>query len=346
MKRSIGVTVAAAFSLLGSLFLFARGVLVIVAMTVAHGSNAQQIGRMPQSFLIAIFLLVYLAPAVWGIATSVGLFRLKPWARISMLIFSTLLVVMGCLSGLTTVLITLPTPPNSNLDPGLASGVRIALAGFWMVLAVIGAGWLILFTRSGVKAQFVRSVGLGIAGDPLQVSSGPTTVPGSNRPLSITVIAWLLIVGCVFLVISVMLHTPAALFTMILSGWKAGLLYLSFACISLTVAIGLFQLKLWARATAIVYLGFGMLNALVFYFAPGASGRFSALMDRQQALFPWLQPLPSQSWQPIPAGMLIFAGVIGVIVTAIPIYFLMIHKKAFEEAGTASLQGAAAKTLL
>jgi hypothetical protein len=337
MKRSIGVTVSAVVSLLGSLLLFGLGVLVIVAMLVARPSNAEQIGRMPQSFLIAMFLIVYLAPAVWGIATSIGLFRLKPWARISMLIFSALLAGMGCLSGLATALIHFPTPPNANLDPGFATGLRIGLTGFWMLLAAVAVWWLALFTRSGVKAQFVSSPVLGVAGDPLQVGSSSTTVPGSNRPLSITVIAWFLIVGCAFLVISVMLQTPAALFTMILSGWKAGLLYVLFACVSLTVAIGLFRLKPWARAAAIFYLGFGMMNALVFYFAPGASGRFAALIDRQRALFPWLEPMPSQSWPPNPTGMVVFGGIIGVIATATPIYFLMIYKRAFEEAGTAAL---------
>src|SRR5215470_4214725 len=99
--------------------------------------------------------LVYLGPSAWGILTSIGLFRLKEWARISIIVFSVLLVAMSGLGGLMLLLIPFPTPPGQTVDPSVTSGVRLVMGVSCLLLISVGAWWLVFFNRAKVKQQFV-----------------------------------------------------------------------------------------------------------------------------------------------------------------------------------------------
>jgi len=76
-----------------------------------------------------------------------------------------------------------------------------------------------------------------------------------------------------------------------------------------------------------------MVNAGCFYFAPGSRVRFAALMEAQQKIFPWLfwmQNQPEFHFDPLP--FMYVGACFGIIVIAIPIYFLVTRKAAFERA--------------
>ncbi len=149
MRRSASVTIAAAFSLLGSVLSLALGLLSAVSVLIARKSNPDLNEPLVLGGVaIGTFFLV--VPAIWGIATSTGLFRLRAWARISILIFSVLLAITGVFGAILF--------PFVQLSPDFASsgltGLKFGLGGFYAILAGIGVWWFVLFTRLSVRQEF------------------------------------------------------------------------------------------------------------------------------------------------------------------------------------------------
>ncbi len=341
MKRSAGVTVIAVLSMIGSILLLLIGILVIVVLAFfpPPPSNAQ----IPPSLfkmLLVFGALVYIAPSVWGISTSVGLFRLRKWARISIIVFSVLLILMGVFSGLMSFLI--PTPPVQGADRGSFFVFRLVMACFWLALAAIGTWWAIFFTRLGVKVQFEPSaVSLPAAAFPGAIP-GPLLPAISNkpgRPVSLTVIACLLLLGALFVPIAFLMHMPGIVLTKIVSGWPAAAYYLAIAIASLYVGIGLFRLWPFARKVGVVYSVLLLINSAAFYLAPGGVGRMRSLIEAQSTIFPWMRLTQTQpTLQPDMAPAMMVGGVTGLIFVTAQIYFLITRKEAFEAAARARLQ--------
>jgi hypothetical protein len=350
MKRSVGVTVIVILSLLGSVFTFAMGILMLVVMTLAPVPRSDQFPSSPIFFKVMLLLasLMYLLPAVWGIVTGIGLWRLKNWARISIIVFSVLLILMGGFSGLITLAVPFPSTSNNAVDPAVMTGIRISMGAFMLALAGIGVWWLVFFNRSKVKEQFGQLPFVPTTGSPMQTNQfslgtlASTNGPGAGRrPLSVTIIAWFLLLGCLFIPFTLMLRFPAVLFTKLLIGWPADLFYVSFAVAQLCIGVGLLRLKPTARLAAIIIFAFGSVNAAVFYFAPGGHARMLALMERQQSMFPWVRMLPNlPGFQFDPTPFMFMGAVCGLIVAAIPLYFLITRKFAFEKAAAELESGA------
>jgi hypothetical protein len=341
MKRSAGVTVITILSLIGSALTFAMGIVTLAVMVLAPAPHSNQFPGSPifLKTILVLGALVYLLPAVWGIVTGIGLWRLKSWARISIIVFAVLLSVTGGFAGLTSFFVPYPVEPNGGLDPSVVTGIRIAMGLFWLTLLGIGIWWMIFFNRPKVKMQFVRptpqfaDASTLQTADPLQ-NAAVGAIPGTaERPLSITILAWLLLAGCVFMPLGIALHAPAVLFTKLLTGWSAASVFLVFSAIQLWIGIGLLRLKPAARMAAIIYFVFGAVNTAIFYLAPGSHTRLAALLATEQTMFPWMQPLQSQpQFLFDPAPMLVIGGVAGAVAATIPLYFLITRKAAYEKA--------------
>jgi hypothetical protein len=282
---------------------------------------------------------MYLLPAVWGILTGIGIWRLKNWARISMIVFSVLLILMSGFTGLVSLVIPIPATSTNDIGPSEISAIRIGMGVFWFTLLGIGIWWLVFFNQSKVKSQFgqlaVTFAGESTSQTAYSVQTMPVrpTEPGTaKRPLSITILAWLLLVGCLFIPLSLVLHAPAILFMRLLTGWPAIFFFLIFAASQLCIGIGLLRLRPAARIAAIVLFSFGFLNSAVFYFAPGGHARALALMDSQRTMFPWMGQVQGQSGFPLdPAPFLVVGAVGGLVMITVPLYFLVTRKLAFEK---------------
>jgi len=282
-----------------------------------------------------------LLPAGWGIVTGTALWRLKEWARISIIAFSVLLLLMGGIAGLMSVVVPIPVTPNSNVDPSVMTGIRIAMGGFCLLQFGIGIWWLVFFTRAKVKAQFVR-IPLPVAGESMPQSAYPmqnasaegTAATGSaRRPVSITILAWLLLAGCFFIPLSLILHAPAMLFTKLLTGSSAVFLFLAFAAAQLWIGVGLLRLKPAARVAAIVYFAFGFVNSSVFFLAPGAHARAALMLESERSMFPWMRLIQNQpGFQVDMTPFFSIGAVAGLIGITIPLYFLITRKFAFDRA--------------
>ncbi len=335
MKRSGGVTVIAVLSLLGSALTFAMAILMLVIMHFAPAPRPDQFpSPIPFKLVFVMSALVYLLPAIWGVLTGIGLWRLRNWARISIIVFSVLLILMGGFAGLMTLFIPFPVMPTPGANPAMMGGIRAVMGMFWLTLAGIGVWWVVYFNRSKVKEQFGQTS--FVLDDSSQIKAG-YSVQGSvhpdagKRPLSITIIAWFLLVGCFFISLTLVMRPPAVLFTTLLTGWPAVLFYLSCAAAQLCIGIGLLRLRPVARTAAIIYFTFFFLNTAVFYFWPGAHDRLLALIQSERSMFPWMRMLPNQpDFQYDMTPFLIFGAFGALVGVAVPLYFLITRRFAFE----------------
>jgi hypothetical protein len=88
-KRALGVTLAGIAAILGSVLLLLFVPFLLFAAFGTPLPNAPPF--LKAGLLVMSFFL--LAFAAWGIATGIGLFRLRLWSRWSILTFSVLLVL-------------------------------------------------------------------------------------------------------------------------------------------------------------------------------------------------------------------------------------------------------------
>ena len=100
MKRSAGVTAAAVVALMGSVCVSILGVSSLFGLIIASRKGIPetalpQQGPNPLVASMGLGILFDIGLATWGLSTAVGLLRLKPWSRISVLIFSGFLAVTG-----------------------------------------------------------------------------------------------------------------------------------------------------------------------------------------------------------------------------------------------------------
>ena len=306
MKRSLAVTIAATLSLLGSL-----GWLLLSLLALAGGllANSAVPKQQAGGTMLALASLPLVALAGLGIATSIGLFRLKRWARLSILFFAGVLAVYGLITSITFLVVTIPAPPTQ--DPNIVLLVRTVMSTLGGALAALGSWWLWLFNRAPVKEQF------GVDLSPAKSGS---------RPLSITLIAWLLLLSALGGLFNVAFRFPAAVFGYMFGGLPAVVWSLAMGGVALYLGIGLLRLDPRARRLAIGYLVFGLVNAALFYFLPGASERIAMTMKALPASYQPRanQPLPMVGPWVMAAGAAASVG--------FQLYFLVVRRAAFEKA--------------
>jgi hypothetical protein len=301
-RRPLGVTLAAVAAILGAALFVLMGLGMLITVFVPTPQPG------PPAFLRAVSFVmcfVMLGFAGWGITTAVGLFRLRVWSRWSILVFSALLAFMGGSSALMISII--PMPPTPQVSQQIMTGIKIGMAAFYGVLALIGAFWLYYFNSARVRTQFG--------------TDAATDGPG-GRPLSVSVIAWLMLVGGVICIGGAFSPFPGMMFGLMFTGWAGRAFYLGFAAIEIWLGVGLLRLNPLSRVLAIVMFGAGILNSVLFAILPGHSERLRIALDS----------LPFST--PQPAGFDPFASIVpgiimGSLVSVIPIWFLIARRHAF-----------------
>lgn len=358
MNRSIGVTVNAVIALVASVLALAFGVLMVFAMVLATSSAPLEPPKefpLPPVLLKAFMLLIplmYLLPAIWGICTAIGLLRLKNWARISIIVFGGLLAAFGLLGALSALAFTMVRLPDSPaVDPAAMGFVRAFMALFALGELGTGLWWLVFFNLAKTKAQFQRRPAT-FAGamppavlppPPPRLAPLPTVAPlparpeAPTRPISITIIACYLLIMCAFVPTSLVLHSPAPLFTVLLTGWGASLYYLVVLAVQVYVGIGLLRMQPAARLAGMGYFAFTLFSSAAFYFAPGGHARVTKLMASQLSMFPWMKAWQDATPLQLDLAPFLMAGaVLGLAVVLVPLYFLFISGPAFERRGSAA----------
>jgi hypothetical protein len=312
MPRALAVRASAVLSLLGSLATILLAVLMVVGILLAPPpvGQPQPIPLKPVVVATGVLMLIL---AVWGIATAISVFRRRRWARMSMLIFGGLLAVMAGISALVIAVMPIPTSPQAAPVPGY---IRWAMVGVYGLLAAIGVWWLILFNLRTSVAYFT-------AGAP--AAEGPC-------PLSISIIAWFLLISAIITLAFGLAGFPVVLLGMVGAGWTARAIYVLWAAVEVYLGMGLMRLRETARLESIAFFAFMVINALAFYLLPEPNARMQAII---RSTWPSLAGQPTMP-QASGAGWLILS--IGTVVplATLPVWFLVRRRDAFASAPPAT----------
>lgn len=297
MKKPFGVTASAILALLGSLLMLGSCVVVSLVMVLSPSRTPVP----PEAKLgMGLGLGIFGFFGAWGITTAIGLLRMQNWGRISILVFSALLALTGVVAAPAILLI--PPPPTA---PPNYDSVRAGIAVFYGVLGALGVFWLYYFSRRATRETF----------------AGAVPADSGGRPLSISIIGWWLLISGVISVLMSPLRMPVTVFLWIVSGWTAAAWYFILGALYTYIGYGLLRLSAMARFLAISLLGFGAVNALVFVALPGRDARLATFMSKFHfGQFPQSTHFP------------VFMFIPGMVGVALPLWFLITRKKAFEGA--------------
>lgn len=296
MARPVAVTLSAVVAILGGILalLFAAGAFASLFLAT---SNSQPDNAKYGAVGAAIFAALGLV----GIWTGIGLFRLRPVARVSVLVFSTFLGAMSVFALLLFSVMPIPPDISAETVQTFRGTTMIAAA----IPLAISVWWLIQFNMQSTKAAFASS--------PMESQS--------PRPLVITVIAWMSIFGGIGCLFSLVARTPAFLLGATFTGWAAAVYYALFAAVSFYIGKGLLDLNERARVVAIVWYGLSLIHLLIIEIVPPLRARMTAL---QESL------APDQT--AIPFGVGVFTtGILGItsIVVVTAIWLLMRERAVF-----------------
>ena len=303
-QRSLGVTLSAITSIAGSALVALSAAAMLMGTIVQQPQPNQPFPVKAVGYILCLF---FAGLSAWGITTAVGLFRLRHWSRISILLFSGLLVVTGPLSAIAVGLTPLPNMPTAS--SGLIGIVRGVIISFYALIGLLGACWLFYFTRPGVRLQFGAE---GAQRD-------------RRRPLSVSIIACFFLAGALFgLLGAVLFPVPQSVLGLVLRGWPARLLTVVYATLSLWIGLGLLRLNPLSRAVAIAYAAFASLNSVIFVALPDFQERMRAFQDTMPAAF----HRPSTEY---PSALMRSSMIAGALVCLIPIWFLVARRAAFKD---------------
>jgi hypothetical protein len=320
MKRSTGTIVSAILAILGSVALLGLGGFIAILGIVMRANPAflaqQQITPSPIPLTVVLFIecIVFLAFGVFGIIAAVGLLRLRNWARISFVVFAGMLCFF-CIFGIFGTLVAMlvmpqMVPPDPNVPPGLLT----AVFAFYLVLQLAVGGlavwWLIYFTRRTVKEQFMSPAE---AARPLR------------GPLSVTIIAWLLVVSGGLSVLYLPFSVPIAVFGIVLHGWMSRIVFLAFGAVSVIAGAGMLRWRPKAHSLAVAFYIFGAINVLCYFVIPGASSRID------QAMLEFIPKIGGSEFVSMRTYVR-FGVLMGTLLSAIPLWLLITRRKAFLEA--------------
>ncbi len=246
--------------------LIGGGAALLSLLTLVLLLFAEKVGSLRiesgSTLALAFSTCFYGGIALFFMATGVGTIRRRQWARILMLVASSLWLALGLLT--TLVLLFLwPTLSRGifEKDPAISGGVMIftlVLIGgvLFTLYLLLPASFLIFYTRKSVKAAFVR----GEAGEP----------GTSHRPLPLLALcAW--VTFCAFSTLVGVAVNAQVVFSIILTGAPALTLTLALAAIQGWLARGLYRLEPRAWwGTLIFYLLMGISGFVTFYRIPMA----------------------------------------------------------------------------
>ena len=302
MSRPIGVTASAVVAILGSIF-----ALLLAAVLVASPYIVPPQSQQPNTaqFVIA-GAAMFVALAGLGIWTSVGLFRLRSWARTSILVFAGFLAAGSVFS----LLITMAIPKSPTYSADTEHVVRLGMAAMFGIPLTIAVWWLIQFNSQSTKTAF----------------ASPISELASPRPLSIAIIAWTCIVGGATCLFPLLMRSPAFWFGVTFTGWSAGLLYAVFGALQLYIGKGLLDLRERARILAIAWFGLSFVQLAVVTLVPSLRQRMFEFPGTMVPSQP--NPFPVESMITMMYVVFAFGG----IVAAAAIWFLIRERAAFVRA--------------
>jgi hypothetical protein len=266
MKLVTAIRAAAALALAGGAAAVLLSCLMVAGLVIAHDLETGVLPTLVVKAIGIVAALVLCGLGAWTVATGGGVLLRRPWARTSILILGGMLAFFGATSLLVMLFISLPV--DSRASPEAVVFVRRAVVGCYGLMGLAGTWWLILFSRPNAKLYFANG--------------GETGAPA--RPLSITIVAWYLLVSAAFTALCGVLRLPTPLFGVLFTGWWALALSALYVAAQLYLGAGLLQLEGRARWGAILYFCLLALNAAAAVAAPGYYERMHAVAAEYERL--------------------------------------------------------------
>jgi hypothetical protein len=184
---------------------------------------------------------------IWGVATGLGVLRLKRWARLSVFIFAGLSSYLIFTFWPLVILLHFHTRPGG---PELGVGAKVIILLLLAIVLLAGL-W----------------IGYALAAKNSRDSFG---ISSPAEPFRIAVIGWYLVISGIFQAAELVRfrNPPRMFFGFVFTGWSATGAILFFAAVHLFIGIGLFLRKEKIRRLAIYYCIFQLCDIAVFYLRP------------------------------------------------------------------------------
>lgn len=314
MQRPAGVILTSIVQVLGSLFVLLLAAFMAIAPRIVPQSPNTP--KAPPGLFLAL-AVVYLLFAMLGLATAIGIFRVKQWARYSTLIFAGFLVFVGVTAALASALVPQPPPTAASaarLPANFAVIVKAFMALMWLGIAALGGWWLYYLNRQEIRLRFRGGVAEALAAP-------------SRRPLSIVVLATLSLFAVPWALFGIWKPFPTLLLGIVLRGTAARLVYFVFLAAFLYMGVGLLRLSPPARVLAIWFYAFGWLNTAISWGLPGRDERYRQILAESASI--WGMQLPPPQGLSI-AVMMALGAAFGLLLSVVAIYFLIARRSAFE----------------
>jgi hypothetical protein len=152
-SRSAGVTAAATFAILGSVAaLFVWGFFFLGLLNAPPDDQGK---HLYQTYIFAFLLIAIVPPGLiaLGIRTGIGLFQLRPWARLAALIWASIALVF-CLAVIAFRPFETFVIPDHFVSE-LESFKQLVAISFIFMLFPVSVWWLFFFRIKSVKMQFL-----------------------------------------------------------------------------------------------------------------------------------------------------------------------------------------------
>jgi hypothetical protein len=155
MKRPVGLILSASVLSLAAIFqLLMTALMAFASVFATHQPGTAAMPHFVTYFMLAISVL-YAALAVWAILTVIGILRLRPWARYSILIIGGGLAVMGVLGTLGTLVSRATVKAQQpTADPRVLAIVLMVMVAMGLLIAAVGTWWLIYFNLRSIRDLF------------------------------------------------------------------------------------------------------------------------------------------------------------------------------------------------
>jgi hypothetical protein len=244
-----------------------------------------------------------------------------------------ILVFISLPATLLMAFIPLPTADDPNLPANFAPVVRVALSLFYALFAALGIFWLYFFNKRSIKLQFIADAPSTASAVPSPLAPlGPAVSFAQRdplqqaRPLSITIIAWFLLIGSSLAPLGLItnhflfpgMQMPLCFLGFFLFGPTATVILIAWMALQAAAAFATLKLKPWGLFTTIALQCFGILNLLLIL-TPANRARFQQLMqsmlDSMSARTPYSVPFTFPLWLAYAASIPTFAAILFFLIT-------------------------------
>jgi hypothetical protein len=293
MPRSAGVTISAVVVIIGSALTLLGGAMVIFFAIVL--SKTSQVADIPGSFaaIEVIEGVMFFGFGGWGLASGIGLIGLKSWARISLLVFAGILVLVSLPAVAIIPFVPLPNTNAADLPANFMSIVRVGIVLFYAAFAALGGFWLYFFNKRSVTVQFGVQQPTAESATPGMTFEPPMDAISANRgrPLSITIIGWYLLITSAFAGLWLPLagrlfsgtQLPMYLLGRFFFGRSAYAIFIVWMLAQALAAVGILKLKRAGLFATIALQCLALVNAALLVVIPGTRARYQQIMDGMMA---------------------------------------------------------------